>query len=83
MDFEGRYEPPTEEVDAAEAYELEDPSRARRKRRKRPAPGKVTRTLSMDALPSVVREWGSERARESFEILDQTSNKFALGAFYM
>jgi hypothetical protein len=67
MELEGRYEPPTEEVDAEEEYDLDGSSRARRKRRRRPAPGKVTRTLSMDALPSMVREWGSERARESLE----------------
>ncbi|HUQ03195.1 MAG TPA: DUF4157 domain-containing protein [Kofleriaceae bacterium] len=67
MELEGRYEPPTAEVDAAEDYDLDDSGRSRRKRRKRPAPGKVTRTLSMDALPAFVREWGSERAREVHE----------------
>jgi 4-amino-4-deoxy-L-arabinose transferase-like glycosyltransferase len=34
-------------------------------------------------LPSVKSLLPTQRARESFEILDQTSNKFAIGAFYM
>ncbi|HWU87885.1 MAG TPA: hypothetical protein VN253_11450, partial [Kofleriaceae bacterium] len=34
-------------------------------------------------LPSVRSILPTQRARDSFEILDQTSNKFALGAFYL
>jgi hypothetical protein len=34
-------------------------------------------------LTSVKSVLPTQRARESFEILDQTSNKFAIGAFYM
>ncbi len=34
-------------------------------------------------LPSVRSLLPTQRARDSFEILDQTSNKFGIGAFFM
>jgi hypothetical protein len=34
-------------------------------------------------LPSVKSVLPTQRARDSFEVLDQTSNKFAIGAFFM
>ncbi len=59
MAFAG-FEPATGEVDAELALEA-DPS-PRRKRR-RSVPGKVTRTLELDAIPALLRAQGSERAR--------------------
>ena len=40
----------------------------------------ITEAGRLTAVKSVLP---TQRARDSFEILDQTSNKFAIGAFYM
>ena len=63
MDLEGRYEPPTEDADAELKLDIEEPHLARKRRKQ--APGKMSRTLAMDALLPQVRERGSERARRA------------------